>query len=322
MPYVEQPEEIVPGRPLFYATAMPQGGLAAPLLAENHMGRPTKIEGNPEHPASLGATNVLSQASVLTLYDPDRSRTVVERGNVRTWGDFTQALGLMVGPERTSGGTGLRLLTEPLSSPTLVDQVQTLLETFPQATWHQWDPVYGVAQGGVAPEAALYRFDRADVVVALDADFLGLGAGSVRYAKDFASRRRIGTPQDAMNRLYAAEPLPTVTGSNAEHRLPMKARDIHALAAAVAAGVGVTVPQGTLSDEASRWAAAVADDLKAHRGRSVVVRRRRPAGGGARAGARDQRRARQHRPDGALHHADRGVAARRHGVDRRSGGRR
>ena len=86
VPYVRQPEEIIPGRPLFFATAMPQGGVGMPLLAENHMGRPTKLEGNPEHPASLGATDVLAQASVLTLYDPDRSRTVINRGEVKTWG--------------------------------------------------------------------------------------------------------------------------------------------------------------------------------------------------------------------------------------------
>src|SRR6478736_7070923 len=85
IPYVRQPEEIVPGRPLFYATAMPLGGFAMPLLAENHMGRPTKLEGNPEHPASLGATDIFSQASVLGLYDPDRSRTVLNRGEVKTW---------------------------------------------------------------------------------------------------------------------------------------------------------------------------------------------------------------------------------------------
>src|SRR5688572_33495746 len=92
VPYVRQPEEVVPGRPLFYATAMPEGGFAHPLLAENHMGRPTKLEGNPEHPASLGATDLFGQATVLTLYDPDRSRTIIGRGEVRTWSSFVAAL--------------------------------------------------------------------------------------------------------------------------------------------------------------------------------------------------------------------------------------
>src|SRR4029077_11707093 len=113
VPYVKQPEEIVPGRPLFFATAMPQGGYAMPLLAENHMGRPTKLEGNPEHPASLGATDIFAQASVLSLYDPDRSRTVINRTEVRPWTAFVAALEAAMQSRRASGGQGLRLLTEP-----------------------------------------------------------------------------------------------------------------------------------------------------------------------------------------------------------------
>src|SRR5690606_8523254 len=164
VPYVRQPEEVIPGRPLFFATAMPQGGVGVPLLAENHMGRPTKLEGNPEHPASLGATDVLAQASVLTLYDPDRSRTVIGRGRVGTWSQFTQALSSALGPHRTSGGTGLRVLTEPISSPSVLAQIAQFQAAFPQARWHQWDPVYGTAQGGVRAAQPIYRFDRADVV--------------------------------------------------------------------------------------------------------------------------------------------------------------
>jgi molybdopterin-containing oxidoreductase family iron-sulfur binding subunit len=272
VPYVRQPEEIVPGRPLFFATAMPQGGIGMPLLAENHMGRPTKVEGNPEHPASLGAADIFAQASVLSLYDPDRSRSVMNVGNVATWSAFSSALQLAAASERTTGGVGLRLLTEPISSPTLLDQIQTLLATFPQARWHQWDPVFGTVQGGGPDAAALYRFDRADVVVALDADFLGSGPGSMRYGKDFSSRRRMDTPQFELNRLYAAEPVPTVTGANADHRLAVKARDIHALASALAAGVGVAgAAVGALPPDVSSWVNAVAADLAEHRGRSVVV---------------------------------------------------
>ena len=203
VPYVRQPEDLIPGRPLFFATAMPQGGVGLPLLAENHMGRPTKLEGNPEHPASLGATDVLAQASVLTLYDPDRSRTIVNRGNVKTWSNFTEALSLALGPQRTAGGAGLRILTEPVSSPSLLAQVAALQATFPQARWHQWDPVYGTVQGGAPAAQAIYRLERADVVVSLDADFLGFGPAAVRYAKAFSSRRRPRTPEDQPNRLYA-----------------------------------------------------------------------------------------------------------------------
>jgi len=271
VPYVQQPEDIVPGRPLFFATAMPQGGLAAPLLAENHMGRPTKLEGNPEHPASLGATDVLAQASVLTLYDPDRSRAILDRGELKTWASFTAALQIALGPMRTTGGAGFRLLTEPISSPSTLDQIDALLTSFPQAKWHQWDAVYGAVQGGAPAAHPIYRFDRADVIVALDADFLGFGSAAVRYAKDFSSRRRMGTPEDELNRLYAIEPVLTITGSNADHRLAIKSRDVHAVAAGLAAAVGAGGAAGAVPGEAAKFVSAIADDLKAHRGKSVVV---------------------------------------------------
>ncbi len=272
LPYVRQPEDIVPGRPLFYATSMPQGGFGFPLLAENHMGRPTKLEGNPEHPASLGATDLFGQAAVLTLYDPDRSRTVISRGEVKTWGSFVAAISGAMNSQRAIKGQGLRLLTEPITSPSLIDQIQTLQAALPEAKWHQWDPVYGVVQGGAPEASAIYRFAKADVVIALDSDFLGFGPGAVRYTKDFSSRRRMGTPQDRLNRLYAVEPVPTVTGANADHRLALKASDVHAFAGALAAAVGVkTASAGTLPADAQKWIAPVAADLAAHKGSSVVV---------------------------------------------------
>src|SRR5262249_810264 len=133
VPYVRQPEFVVPGRPLFFATAMPAGGHAMPVLAENHMGRPTKIEGNPEHPASLGATDIFGQASVLSLYDPDRSRNIINRGEIKTWAAFTSAFQNAVNAQRGVKGQGLRILTEPISSPSLTEQIQTLLTALPEA---------------------------------------------------------------------------------------------------------------------------------------------------------------------------------------------
>ncbi len=272
IPYVRQPEEIIPGRPLFFATAMPQGGFGMPVLAENHMGRPTKIEGNPEHPASLGATDVFGQASVLSLYDPDRSRNVLDRGEVGTWGAFLAAIQAAVGSQRALRGQGLRFLSEPITSPSIADQMQQLMAALPDAKWHQWDPVFGVVQGGAPASTPLYRFDKADVVVSLDADFLGVGQASLRYTKDFSSRRRVGTPQDELSRLYVVEPVPSITGAKAEHRLPMKARDIHGFASALASALGAA-PQGnaTLPAEAAKWVEAIAADLQAHRGRSIVI---------------------------------------------------
>ncbi len=275
VPYVRQPEEVVPGRPLFYATAMPQGGFGSALLAENHMGRPTKLEGNPDHPASKGATDLFGQAAVLSVYDPDRSRTILNRGEIKTWNTFLVSLQALVASQRGLKGAGLRLLTEPITSPTLTAQIKELLESLPEAKWHQWDAVYGVRQGGAAAAHAIYKVDKADVVLALDADFLGFGPGCVRYAKDFASRRHVNAANaEEINRLYVVEPVPTVTGSNADHRLSLKSRDIHAFAVAVAHAAGAhdagSAP-GALSAEASKWAASIGADLAAKKGKSVVI---------------------------------------------------
>ena len=272
VPYIRQPEELIPGRPMFFATAMPMGGYAYPLLAENHMGRPTKLEGNPEHPASLGATDVFGQASVLNLYDPDRSRTIMNRGEVKTWSGFMTALQNAMNAQRAVMGQGLRILTEPISSPSLIEQIQQILTDLPEAKWHQWDPVFGTVQGGAVDFAPIYSLKHADVVLSLDADFLGSGAGQLRYAKDFGSRRRIGTPKDEQNRLYVAEAVPTITGAKAEHRIAVQAHSIHALATAIAAAVGVPgVSAASLPEHVTAFARAAAADLTAHRGKSAVI---------------------------------------------------
>ncbi len=197
VPYVRQPENLVPGRPLFFATAMPLSGSAIGLLAESHEGRPTKIEGNPDHPASLGATDAYSQASVLQLYDPDRSTAITFLGEIRPWGTFVQIMGQALSQRKAVQGAGLRFLTESVSSPTLVGQLQEVLAALPQAKWHQWEPVnhdnpYAGARlaFGEAVETT-YKFDQARVVVSLGADFLGAGPGNVRYSRDFANGRRV-----------------------------------------------------------------------------------------------------------------------------------
>ncbi len=282
VPYVRQPEEIIPGRPLFFATAMPLGGVAAGLLVESHEGRPTKVEGNPDHPSSLGATDVFAQAAVLGLYDPDRSQTLTDLGEIRPWSAFLGAIRAALNAQGAIKGAGLRLLTESISSPTLAAQIRDLLVRFPGARWHQWDPA---SRENVRAGAKLafgeyvetqYRFDKADVILSLDADFLTSGPGSLRSAHDFASRRR---PEhaDRMNRLYALESMPTPTGARADHRLALRASQVQTAARQIAAAVGVAgaAAQGaTLSGsaaDAGKWIAAVAKDLAAHRGASLVV---------------------------------------------------
>jgi molybdopterin-containing oxidoreductase family iron-sulfur binding subunit len=298
LPYVRQPEEIVPGRPLFFATAMSLGGVATGLLVESHEGRPTKIEGNPDHPGSLGATDVFAQAAVLGLYDPDRSQTLTNVGEIRPWASFLGSIRAALTTEQEKKGAGLRILTESVNSPTLAAQLRDLLARLPAAKWHQWDPASrenahaGAALAFGEYVDAQYRFDRADVIVSLDADFLGCGAGSLRYARDFAARRR---PEQAsrMNRLYAAEGMPTSTGSRADHRLPLRPSQIEGLARQLAAAVGVPAANASNTvassvvvsgrgpavqplspsgpDRIAKWTAAVANDLRSHRGSSLVI---------------------------------------------------
>ncbi len=278
VPYVRQPEDLVPGKPLFFASAIPLGGVARPVLVESHMGRPTKIEGNPEHPASLGATDVLTQAAVLGLYDPDRSQTVTYRGEVRPWAACIGAIQVQVNGQKALKGAGLRILTEPITSPSLAEMMASILQDFPQAKWHQFDPIaadggrLGLRQATGSAADAVYHLDKADVVVSLEADFLGVGASMVRYTRDFADRRRVTDDAKHMNRLYVIESSPTLTGAKAEHRLPMRSSDIEGFARNLAAAVGAGGGQaGAANPNVEKWVAAVAKDLQAHKGTSVVM---------------------------------------------------
>jgi MoCo/4Fe-4S cofactor protein with predicted Tat translocation signal len=283
VPYVRQPEELIPGKPLFYATAMPLGGVATGLLVESHEGRPTKIEGNPLHPGSLGASDVFAQAAILGLYDPDRSQTLRNLGEIRPWSAFLGAINAALTAQKPLKGAGLRILTESVSSPTLAAQIRELLTRFPSAKWHQWDPASRdnaragskLAFGQYAD--AQYRFENADVILSLDADFLGSGPGALRYARDFARRRR---PEDAehMNRLYVVETMPSSTGARADHRLPARPSEVGAIARAIAQLVHVSTAAGSSLSlgrrgaiDVAKWGEAVAKDLQAHRARSLVI---------------------------------------------------
>ncbi|RPI19090.1 MAG: molybdopterin oxidoreductase, partial [Acidobacteria bacterium] len=207
IPYVRPPEQLVPGKPLFFATAMPVGRQAIGLLAESHMGRPTKVEGNPSHPASLGATDAWSQASVLGLYDPDRAQVISYQGRIRSWSAFQLAASSEVTSLKNTGGQGLRILTESISSPTLRGQIQDLVTLYPQARWHRWEPAHedsrtrGTIQAFGRPLNYYYRLDRARVVVSLGSDLLCEPMTGVRYARDFMQKRRISdTSKAEMNR--------------------------------------------------------------------------------------------------------------------------
>ncbi|HSK10419.1 MAG TPA: TAT-variant-translocated molybdopterin oxidoreductase [Vicinamibacterales bacterium] len=277
-PYVRQPEDLVPGRPLFFATAMPLAGYASALLVESHEGRPTKVEGNPEHPVNRGATDAFAQASILGLYDPDRSGTLTYLGEIRPWGAFISAAKAAVEARRAQGGAGLALLTGAVTSPTLGDQIRALQAEFPAMKWHQWEPVgrgqvgAGAALAFGSPVETHYQLGEAAVILSLDADFLSCGPASVRLAREFANGRRLRDGRREMNRLYAVEATPTLTGSVADHRLPLQAASIHGFALALAAALGVPgLPAPRDGSAHAGWVAPLARDLQAHRGRSAVI---------------------------------------------------
>ena len=280
VPYVKLPEEIVPGRPRFFATAATLGGYATGLLVESHEGRPTKIEGNPDHPASLGATDVFAQALVLGLYDPDRSQLLLELGEIRTWNAFVQRLQAALRAQQSQGGAGIRILTGTVTSPTLGDQVRSLVTRFPKARWHQYE---ASGRDNVRLGARLafgesietrYDFSRADVVLSLDADVLIASPGSLRYARDFADRRRVRGGQARMSRLYMIETSPTATGTLADHRLAIRSVRVPRLAVALVAELGVGGTSGSperLADDEARFISSAAADLRGHAGRGIVV---------------------------------------------------
>ncbi len=274
VPYVKQPEDLVLGRPKFYATAFTLGGYAAPLLVTSREFRPIKIEGNDRHQASLGGTDVYAQASILNLYDPDRAQNVTSLGDVTTWSEFVHALQGPLSAQQAKGGAGIRILSGDFSSPTLVEQMQAVLKRFPQAKWHFWeainrDNVYeGARMAFGQPVETTYKLDAADVIVSLDADFLYAGfPGMTRYARDFASRR--DPDSGNMSRFYAIESAPTNTGAKADHRLGVRAADVEAIAvhlANLSAGLGVQLP-GT----ATAFLGGLTQDLNDHRSASVVI---------------------------------------------------
>ncbi len=274
VPYVRQPENVVPGRPKFYATAFTLGGYASPILVESHMFRPTKVEGNPQHPASLGGTDIYAQASILDLYDPDRAQNITYLGDYRSWNAFIDAVRGPMNVEKGIAGGGVRILTQTVSSPTLAAQIRDYLQVNPQAKWHVYEPINrdNVVEGAKLafgePVETRYDLSKADLIVSLDADFLYAGfPGSARYTRDFASRRN---PDANMNRLYVVESTPSPTGMKADHRLPMRAAEIENFARALASAVGANAG-GNASGVDSKFVSALAKDLQSHKGSSVVI---------------------------------------------------
>jgi MoCo/4Fe-4S cofactor protein with predicted Tat translocation signal len=276
VPHVQYPE-YSPSETLQFATAMTRGGYGLGVLATSRAGRPTKIEGNPLHPASLGATDAFAQASILGLYDPDRSQTVVHRGVIETWDRFLTELTASVARLRERRGAGLRVLTETVTSPTIGAQLLGLLDDLPEARWHQYEPA-GLDNIREGCQTAFGRYlqprwhiERASRIVALDANFLSDLPGSVRYAREFIDGRRIAAGRDAMNRLYAVESAPTITGAMADHRLSLRPSQLGQLAGAILSRVRGRQDAARPEGVPEIWLSALVEDLTAQRGNSLVI---------------------------------------------------
>ncbi|MGK4004081.1 TAT-variant-translocated molybdopterin oxidoreductase [Sorangium sp. So ce1036] len=290
VPYVRTPPEVTPGILRYYATSLELDGFATGVLVENHEGRPTKIEGNPEHPASLGSTGVHEQAAVLGLYDQHRARAARRGVTPAAW----QAFVAQFGAAREDRGAGLRFVLRPTGSPLIADLIGRILARYPLArfTFHaparSPHPARGAELAFGAPLQAQHDFRAADVILSLDADFLASMPFSVAYARQFSERRRVGSPTGAMNRLYVVEPALSPTGTMADHRLRARPSDVPVLAAAIAAelvlargarpGAVPTEALGALEPlrarvraEDRRFVEAVARDLARGAAASVVV---------------------------------------------------
>jgi MoCo/4Fe-4S cofactor protein with predicted Tat translocation signal len=267
VPYAKSPESTIPGKPLYFATSMPWSRGAIGILVESHEGRPTKIEGNPDHPASLGATDAITQAAILGLYDPDRSKAIKYRGAIRTWDDFLTTLKQAMSAQDAKQGAGLRILTGAVTSPTLHDQLEQLLARYPRSRWSTWEPIGNGGKSVV--RAVVPAFDTPDVIVSIDADFLGAGPSSVRAMREF-SRRRSQKSGGEMNRLYVIESSVTLTGAAADHRIAMRPSEIQRFVRALGSE-GVDAARSGLRPELERALNAIRKELQAHRGRSLVI---------------------------------------------------
>jgi molybdopterin-containing oxidoreductase family iron-sulfur binding subunit len=277
LPYVEAPLGVVPGRPRYFATALTRDGYAEGVMLAHEMARPIKVEGNPDHPASLGAASAIMQASILTMYDPRRAETVVGHGQIETWEGFVAALYRRREPLLNNGGEGLRLLTGTITSPILGAQIAALQKDFPAMRWHQWEPLHRdneVAAAQLAygrPLDRVFDVGKADLIFGIDSDLISAAPGWLAYANQFAARRRATEVGARMSRVYAIESTPTLLGAKADHRRPMRPAEIEMAVRYLAGAVGVGPAQWTeIRSPHAAWLKAAAADLQANKGRVLV----------------------------------------------------
>ncbi|MBP9913939.1 MAG: TAT-variant-translocated molybdopterin oxidoreductase, partial [Opitutaceae bacterium] len=280
LPYGKSVEGVIPGLPLYFATAMPLRKSAIPLLAETHQGRPTKLEGNPSYAPHGGASSLLAQASILDLYDPDRATSHTKGGATLANAAVSDLLAKIGADYGATQGAGLAFLAEESSSPTRVRLLGKLKKQLPRAIWAEYEPVQDDAPIAAARAAfgkdvkPLYHFAKAERIVSLDADFLNSSGNNLYFTRGFAKGRKVTKPSDPMNRLYVAESGYSLTGSMADHRLRLASSHMVALAAALAnqaTGTEVFAPLAAGLDIKPQWVEECAADLRAHQGKCLVV---------------------------------------------------
>ncbi len=286
VPYVKQPEEVTPGVPQYYATTMPLGMSSYGLLVKTNEGRPTKIEGNKDHPSSLSSTNIFAQGAILGLYDPDRSSRILHNGSEKTWDDFVAFWRERHAHFQATQGQGLAFLTESFCSPTMARLSEELRQLFPKSVWATHEPISdenrfaGIRAATGKLLQPVYHVEKAKVILALDSDFLQTEGENVTALRGFADGRRIRSQADQMNRLYVVESGHSVTGSMADHRLRMQSCQVGQFALALAQELSrqglrldflsrVSIGSGESFD--SKWLGALARDLVQSRGESLIL---------------------------------------------------
>jgi MoCo/4Fe-4S cofactor protein with predicted Tat translocation signal len=278
LPYVNQPEEIVPGVSRTYATAVLFEGYAQPVIATTYAGRPTKLDGNPDHPVTRRASDPFMQSAIFVLYDPERSKIPIFQGAPSTWTAFAGELVSLRARWRDSSGEGLRVLSGAVTSPTLIRQMQDLAQQYPKMRWHRFEPVGAARQDEAMamsfgrPVTPHYRLDRCDVIVSLDHDLLGPGPHQVPHAMAWSHHRGEAVPGQSRSRLHVAESIPTLTGTVASNRLPCDASRLGMLAQAIGAHfslAGWTMPELRPPEQA--WLDLAMHELQRRRSRSLLA---------------------------------------------------
>ncbi len=286
MPYVKAPENIVPGVPKYYATTMPMGLSSIGIVVESHEGRPTKIEGNEKHPASLGKSNAITQAAILGLYDPDRSKNVIHDGNKNIWTNFVSFWQEMHSEYSENQGEGLAILSESTASPTLYELYKQFKQNFPKAQWFTYEAVSdenvykGLEIISGDPYQPVYNYSQAKIILSLDSDFLLTESEDITANLGFSAGRRVESENDSMNRLYVAESNYSITGGMADHRIPLRSHEIESFTVALAKevnrqGLKINFPLELLADNElnidQKIIVEIGKDLIKHKSNGLIV---------------------------------------------------